>query len=98
MREKEIRTPHLNLLLCKAVITDEGKLFLELKNGKRMERLPMEEFLVEINNFTQGQIPKLHMVQSDLDELVCIMQEEAGVNTLISDCVLILALFFGGKT
>lgn len=62
MREKEIRTPHLNLLFCKAVITDEEKLVLELKNGKRVEQLPMEEFLAEINSFTQGQTPKLHMI------------------------------------
>ena len=59
MMEREIRTPNLNLLLCKLVLTDEGKLVLELKNGKRVEQLPVETLYYEINNFLQGHVPKV---------------------------------------
>lgn len=61
MKEREIRTPNLNLLFCKAVLTDEGKLVLELKVGKRVERIPVEVLLNELNDFVQGSVPKLHI-------------------------------------
>lgn len=60
MTEKEIRTPKLNLLLCKMIITEERKLVLELKNGKRVEQLPLEAFLAEINAFMHED--KLHII------------------------------------
>lgn len=56
MRVKEIRTPHLNLLICKLVITDEGKMVLEFKNGKRVEQYPVEDFHREINSFKHGYV------------------------------------------
>lgn len=62
MREREIRTPNHNLMFCKAVLTEEGKVMLEFKNGKRSDRLSVEEFFAEINNFAQGCVPKLHIV------------------------------------
>ena len=61
MREREIRTPDYNLLFCKAIITDEGRIFLEHKNGKRMEQIPIEVFLTEINGLIQGCSLKLHI-------------------------------------
>lgn len=60
MKEKEIRTPQLNLLLCKIIMTEERELVLELKNGKRVEQLPLEALLAEFNDFLQG--GKLHIV------------------------------------
>lgn len=60
MIAKEIRTPQLNLLLCKVVITEEENLVLELKNGKRVEQLPLDVFLTEINDFAKRYAPKLH--------------------------------------
>ncbi len=61
MREKEIRTPNLNLLFCKIVVTDEEKIVLELKNGKRMEQVPIDMFLAEIEAFTQGDMSKFNI-------------------------------------
>lgn len=58
VKEKEIRTPNLNLLLCKIVLTEEGKLMLELKNGKRVEQLSVDAFLAEINDFAQECVTK----------------------------------------
>lgn len=60
MKEKEIRTPQFNLLLCKMIMTEERELVLELKNGKRVEQLPLEALLAEINEFMRGD--KLHIV------------------------------------
>lgn len=60
MKEKEIRTPQFNLLLCKMIMTEERELVLELKNGKRVEQLPLEALLAEFNDFLQG--GKLHIV------------------------------------
>ena len=54
MREYEIRTPHHNLLFCKVVINDDNQLVIETKNGKRVERFPVEVLLAEINSFTNG--------------------------------------------
>ena len=53
MKEKEIRTPKLNLLLCKLLIMEDGKAMLEFKNGKREERIPVETFIAEVNDFLQ---------------------------------------------
>ena len=61
MREHEIRTPHHNLLFCKVVINDDRKLVIEIKNGKRTEQFPVEAFLAEINCFTNGVMPELHI-------------------------------------
>ena len=61
MREHEIRTPHHNLLFCKVVINDDNKLVIETKNGKRVEQFPVEAFLAEINSFTNGVMPELHI-------------------------------------
>lgn len=61
MKEKEIRTPNLNLLLCKVILTEEGKVMLEFKNGKRVEQLPMDVFVAEINDFTQECVAKIHI-------------------------------------
>ena len=61
MKKMEIRTPNLNLLFCKVVVTDEGKIVLELKNGKHMEQMPIEMFLAEIEAFTQGGMPKFNI-------------------------------------
>lgn len=62
MMEREIRTPCQKLLFCKLVFTNDRKLVLELKNGKRVEQLPIDVFLNEINNFAQECAPKLHIV------------------------------------
>ena len=59
MKEREIRTPNLKLLFCKAVLTDEGELVLELKAGKRVERMPVEVLITELNDFAQGSISKI---------------------------------------
>lgn len=61
MREREIRTPSYNLYFCKAIITDDEKLFLEFKNGKRVEQIPGETIIAEINDFMQGCSSKLHI-------------------------------------
>lgn len=60
MKEKEIRTPQLNLLLCKIIMTEERELVLEFKNGKRVEQLPLEALLAEINEFMRGE--QLHII------------------------------------
>ena len=62
MREKEIRTRELNLLFCKMILKEEGKVMMELKHGKRTEQIPIEELVAEINTFTQGCATKLHIV------------------------------------
>lgn len=62
MREMEIRTPNLNLLFCKVIITESGELVLELKNGKRVERIRLEQFVSEINDFTRGCSTKLNII------------------------------------
>lgn len=54
MREKEIRTPKLKLLLCKLLVMEDGKAVLEFKNGKREERIPVDAFIAEVNDFVQG--------------------------------------------
>ena len=61
MREREIRTPDYNLYFCKAIITDDKKLFFEFKNGKRVERIPAETILAEINDFMQECSSELHI-------------------------------------
>ena len=61
MREHEIRTPHYNLLFCKVVINDDNQLVIEIKNGKRVEQFPVEALLTEINGFTSGIMPELHI-------------------------------------
>lgn len=53
MKEKEIRTPKLNLLLCKLLVMDDGKAVLEFKNGKREERIPVDTFIAEVNDFVR---------------------------------------------
>ena len=52
----------MKLLFCKLIITDEGKKVIEIKNGKRVERFPVELFLAEINDFMQEESLKLHIV------------------------------------
>ena len=54
MREYEIRTPQLNLLICKVILTDDNRLLLEFKNGKRVERMPEEMFWDKIDTFVQN--------------------------------------------
>ena len=61
MREKEIRTPNLNMLLCKLVYTEKGEIVLELKNGKRSEQIAIKAFIEEINDFIQDCASKLHI-------------------------------------
>lgn len=61
MREHEIRTPYHNLLFCKVVLTEEKNYVIKFKNGKREEQFPLEDFLAEINNFTQGTMPELYI-------------------------------------
>jgi len=61
MIEKEIRTPQLNILFCKMIITEEGKIIMELKNGKRVEQVPLEAFLTEVNRLISSEILKLHI-------------------------------------
>ena len=54
MREYEIRTPQLNLLICKVILTDDNRLLLEFKIGKRVERMPEEMFWDKIDTFVQN--------------------------------------------
>ncbi len=61
MKEREIRTPSYKLLFCKAIVTEEDKLVLELKNGKRIEQVPAETFFAEINRFMKESASKLHI-------------------------------------
>jgi len=61
MIEHEIRTPQYNLLFCKVVLNEENQLVIEMKNGKRVEQFPVEMFLAEINHFTNGVRPELHI-------------------------------------
>ena len=61
MKEQEIRTPKYNLLFCKVVLNEENQLVIETKNGKRVERFPVEALLAEINSFTNGIMPELHI-------------------------------------
>ncbi|MBR2407844.1 MAG: hypothetical protein IKB07_02695 [Lachnospiraceae bacterium] len=61
VREQEIRTKQHNLLFCKMVLLEDNHLVLELKSGKRTECIPLETFVHEVNRFTNGQFPQLHM-------------------------------------
>ena len=61
VKEQEIRTTQHNLLFCKMVLLENNRLVLELKNGKRIDYIPLETFVCEVNRFLNGQFPKLHM-------------------------------------
>lgn len=59
--EREIRTNDFNLLMCKMKLTEDNQLCFEIKNGKRVENLPLEVFVKKVNDFTDGKLPKLHI-------------------------------------
>ena len=61
IKEQEIRTKELNLLMCKMKLTEKGQLDFELKNGKRVERISLETFIENVNEFTEGCAPELHI-------------------------------------
>lgn len=61
VKEQEIRTKQHNLLFCKIVLLADNQLVLELKSGKRIDYIPLETFVHEVNRFSDGQLPKLHM-------------------------------------
>lgn len=53
MKEREIRTPILKMLLFKANVTNKGEAFFEFKNGKRTEQIPAEDLITILNDFVQ---------------------------------------------
>lgn len=61
VKEQEIRTKCLRLLMCKVKLEDDGQLVLETKNGKRTECLGLNEFIEYINNFTENNVPQLYI-------------------------------------
>ena len=61
VKEQEIRTKQHNLLFCKMVLLEDNQLVLELKSGKRIDYIPLETFVHEVNRFSNGQIPQLYM-------------------------------------
>lgn len=62
IKEQEIRTENLNLLMCKMKLTEDNNLILELKNGKRIENMSLEALVRVINEFT-GHVPSLHITK-----------------------------------
>ena len=62
IKEQEIRTENLNLLMCKLLLTEDNTLILELKNGKRTENMSLETLVRVINEFT-GHMPLLHITK-----------------------------------
>ena len=54
MKEKDIRTKELNLLMCKMKLTDDHRVLLEIKNGKRTESIPLDYFLQVVNEFAES--------------------------------------------
>lgn len=57
MRETDVRTPKLDLQMCKMILTDDNRLLFEFKKGKRCECLSWESLNQKINEFTEGKIP-----------------------------------------
>ena len=69
---QEIRTSEQNLLLCKLKSDKEDTANLEIKNGKRVDSLPLEEFIAQVNRFLISKVKKIIYRNSvNLDELVC---------------------------
>ena len=69
---QEIRTSEQNLLLCKLKSDKEDTANLEIKNGKRVDSLPLEEFIAQVNRFLISKGKKLYIeTVINLDELVC---------------------------
>ena len=44
MREKEVRTDSLDLLLFRLVVRDDNDMVMEVKNGKRTDCIRYEDF------------------------------------------------------
>lgn len=51
VKEREMRTPKLNLLICKMQLTEDNSLMFELKSGKRTECISLETLVRVINEF-----------------------------------------------
>ena len=62
VKEHEIRTKQLNLMMCKAICTDAFSVSFEVKNGKRTESIPLECLVDQVNNLVGTQILELHNV------------------------------------
>ena len=60
IKEQEIRTENLNLLMCKMKLTGDNNLIFELKSGKRTESISLETFVKIINDFV-GHMTQLHI-------------------------------------
>lgn len=44
MREKEVRTDSLDLLMFRLVVRDDNDMVMEVKNGKRTDYIRYEDF------------------------------------------------------
>ena len=44
MREKEVRTERLDLLMFRLVVRDDNDMVMEVKNGKRTDCIRYEDF------------------------------------------------------
>ena len=44
MREKEVRTDSLDLLMFRLVVRDDDDMVMEVKNGKRIDCIRYEDF------------------------------------------------------
>lgn len=44
MREKEVRTDSLDLLMFRLVVRDDNDMVMEVKNGKRIDCIRYEDF------------------------------------------------------
>ncbi len=58
---QEIRTSEQNLLLCKLKPANDDMANLEIKNGKRVDSLPLEEFIAQVNGFLISKGKKLYI-------------------------------------
>lgn len=61
-RGEELRTSKYNLLMCIINRDENGGVFLEFKNGKRKDYVPLEQFVEKINKFIEGYNTELHIV------------------------------------
>ena len=51
MREKEVRTDSLDLLMFRLVVRDDNDMVMEVKNGKRTDCIRYEDFCKMADEF-----------------------------------------------
>ena len=71
MQVKEIRSPELDIKMCVMKRTKEHDTVFEVKQGKKIEYIPLKCFIDLVNEFIMEDGEKLYISQTNLDELVC---------------------------